>query len=161
MAATYGKKQISTWEKRYLDGKTLDRFLEGGHRPATRGPGPFFAEGNWYLPVLRDDYTGVEDNLIIVDATSNRHLGRALDELATYGCRYARLIVISQEAFLNGPAKNPFVHYPISHLIVLPSLNQEGGKVPLSGLVLPFALNLLAAAMASASEHGKVGEELG
>jgi hypothetical protein len=153
MAAAYGKKQISTWEERYLGGKPLGDFLGEAVRPAVRGPAPFFAEGNWYLPVLRDDYSGVEDNLIILDATSNRHFGRALDELATYGCRYARMIVISQEAFLNGPGKDPFVHYPISHLISLPPLNQEGSKVPLSGLVLPFALNLLATAMAAGSEE--------
>ena len=153
MVSTYGKKQISNWEDRYLDGKTVDDFLGDPVRPAARGPGPFFAEGNWYLPILREDYNGVQDNLIIVDATNNRHFGRALDELATYGCRYARMIVIAQEAFHNGPGKDPFAYYPISHLIVVPSLNQEGGKVPVSGLVLPFALNLLATAMAAASEE--------
>ncbi|MEJ2723999.1 MAG: SIS domain-containing protein [Deltaproteobacteria bacterium] len=161
MISTYGKKQISKWEKRYLNGGTFDGFLAGGLRPAAHSPAPFFAQGNWYLPVLQNDYTGVEDNLIIVDATSSRHFGRALDELATYGCRYARMIVITQEALLNGPGKDPFVHYPISHRVILPSLNQERGKVPVSGLVLPFALNLLAAAMAAASEDEKLAAKLG
>jgi len=161
MVATYGKKLVLAWEKQYLGGKGINRFLEASTLPSAHVPGPFFAEGNWYLPVLRDDYNGVQDNLIIVDATSNRHFGRALDELATYGCRYARMIVIAQEAFRNGPGKDPFVHYPISHLIVLPSLNQEGGRVPVSGLILPFALNLLATAMAAASEEEQLGDKPG
>jgi glucosamine 6-phosphate synthetase-like amidotransferase/phosphosugar isomerase protein len=152
MVSTYGREHVSKWEDRYWHGKTVDDFLGGAVGPAPQGPRPFFAEGNWYLPVLRDDYNGVQDNLIVLDATSNRHFGRALDELATFGCRYARMIVIAQEAFRNGPGKDPFAHYPISHLIVLPSFTQSGEKVPISGLVLPFALNLLATAMAAAGD---------
>lgn len=102
------------------------------------------------MPVLRNDYAPSEDNLIIIDATSERIFAHAIGELATYGCRYARIIVISQEAFCNDAKEKLLFQYPISQLIELPALRGKNDEtMPLS--LLPFSMNLLGAAMASAA----------
>ncbi|MDZ7698538.1 MAG: hypothetical protein U5R49_16970 [Deltaproteobacteria bacterium] len=116
---------------------------------------PFFGEGHWYFPELRDDYDATQDNLIILDATSERYFRQALDELAVYGCRYARLVVITQEVFASAGDKKerPLFQYPMSHLLKLPALKGSKGKVPIPDLHLPFVMNLVGMAMAGATEN--------
>lgn len=158
MVSIYSEELVSKWEYRYLKGKTTDIFLNQPPRDLSfRAETPFFAEGHWYFPELRTDYDAAQDNLIIVDATSDRYFSQALDELANYGCRYARIIVISQEAFRNDPEKRALYRYPISRLIFMPSLEGQGEKIPISELHLPFAMNLMGVAMAAATaETGRI-----
>jgi hypothetical protein len=153
MLAAVGIDRLTAWERKYLVGCSVDAFLDAPPPEAPyRIDAPFFAEGHWYLPELRTDYDAGMDNLIVVDATSERWFSQALDELATYGCRYARLIVVSQTAFRKDPAKSGLYRYPISHLISIPGLpGADGAPLPVSDYLLPFALNLIAAAMASAT----------
>jgi hypothetical protein len=156
MVINYGKDNLARWERDFLGGTKVDHFL---HQPledlSTGFNRPFFAEGNWYLPVLRNDYDSAEDNLIIIDATSERYFTHAIDELATFGCRYARMVVLSQEAFRKDPEKRLLYQYPISHLIELPGLKENNDQiVPVSDFLLPFGMNLLAVAMASTAANG-------
>jgi hypothetical protein len=147
----YGKDNLLQWERVFLGGTKIDDFLiqPPGNQP-TGINRPFFAEGSWYLPVLRNDYDSSQDNLIIIDATSERYFAHAIDELATYGCRYARMIVLSQEGFRKDAEKKVLFQYPISHLIELPALSGNNDEtVPLSDFLLPFSMNLLGVAMAS------------
>jgi glucosamine 6-phosphate synthetase-like amidotransferase/phosphosugar isomerase protein len=151
MVLNYGKDNLLLWERTFLGETKINDFLKKppGHQPSGINA-PFFAEGSWYLPVLRSDYDSSEDNLIIIDATSERYFAHAIDELATYGCRYARMIVLSQKAFRQDAEKRVIFQYPISHLIELPPLNgKSGDTIPISDLLLPFSLNLLGVAMAS------------
>ena len=106
------------------------------------------------MPVLRNDYAASEDNLIIIDATSERFFANALDELATYGCRYARMIVLSQKAFRNVAQEKLLFQFPVSQLIELPVLNGKNGEtMSLSDFLLPFTMNLMGVAMASAAAN--------
>jgi len=151
MVLNYGKDNLLQWERVFLGGTKIDDFLS--QPPDNQSTGinrPFFAEGSWYLPVLRNDYDSSQDNLIIIDATSERYFAQAIDELATYGCRYARMIVLSQEGFRKDAEKKVLFQYPISHLIELPALSGNNDEtVPLSDFLLPFSMNLLGVAMAS------------
>jgi glucosamine 6-phosphate synthetase-like amidotransferase/phosphosugar isomerase protein len=152
MVSLYGEEQVSKWEYLYLGGKSTDIFLNQPPRDLSfRAETPFFAEGSWYFPELRTDYDAAQDNLIIVDATSDRYFSQALDELSNYGCRYARIIVISQEAFRNDPEKRALYRYPISRLLFIPSLEGQGEKISISDFHLPFAMNLMGMAMAAAT----------
>ena len=152
MMSLYGEEQVKKWSNRYLGGKNIDSFLNQPPRDLSfRAETPFFAEGSWYFPELRNDYDTAQDNLIIVDTTSDRYFSQALDELANYGCRYARIIVISQEAFRNDPKKRALYKYPISHLLFLPSLEGQGEKISISDFHLPFAMNIMGVAMAAAT----------
>jgi glucosamine 6-phosphate synthetase-like amidotransferase/phosphosugar isomerase protein len=152
MISLYGEEQVLQWSNQYLGGKNIDTFLDQPPRDLSfRAETPFFAEGHWYFPELQTGYDTAQDNLIIVDATSERYFSQALDELANYGCRYARIIVISQEPFRNDPKKRALYKYPISHLLFLPSLEGQGEKIPISEFHLPFAINLMGVAMAAAT----------
>jgi glucosamine 6-phosphate synthetase-like amidotransferase/phosphosugar isomerase protein len=152
MISLYGKEQVLQWSNRYLEGKNIDTFLDQPPRNLSfRAETAFFAEDHWYFPELRTGYDTAQDNLIIIDTTSERYFSQALDELANYGCRYARIIVISQEAFQNDPKKRALYKYPISHSLALPSLEGRGEKIPVSEFHLPFAMNLVGAAMAGAT----------
>jgi hypothetical protein len=150
MALDYTEDNLLRWEHRFLGGTTVDEFL--GQPLADQFTGidkPFFADGNWFLPILRKDYDSAEDNLIIIDATSKRSFAKAVDELSIFGCRYARMIVFSQEAFRKDPEKKVLYQYPISQLIELPALRAENGEtIAVSDLLLPFGMNLLGVAMA-------------
>jgi len=152
MVSAYGEARVSAWETSFLSGGTVDDFLS---TPPDDIPlhakSPFYAEGAWYLPVLKPGYDPVNDNLIIMDASSERFLDRVLDEMATFGCRYARTILISQDALESRPAWKNIYKYPISHTLCLPGLDVSGGLDPLPEISLPLALNLLAAAMAAES----------
>lgn len=155
MVSVYGEKRVRDWERRYLTGGDVDNFLQ--NPPAgiySRVQTPFFGEGHWYFPELRDDYDATQDNLIILDATSERYFRQALDELAVYGCRYARLVVISQEVFVSarGKKERPLFQYPMSHLLKLPGLEGINGHVPIPDLHLPLVMNLVGTAMAAAGQ---------
>ena len=151
MVQNYGKDNFLQWERIFLGDTKIDDFLSQppGNQPIGINT-PFFAEEGWYLPVLRNDYDSSQDNLIIVDATSERYFPLAIDELATYGCRYARMIVLSQEAFRKDAENKILFQYPISHLIELPALaGKNDATLPISDFLLPFSMNLLGVAMAS------------
>jgi len=148
MVSLYNENQVEEWERAYLDGNSMDDFLlNPPFDPSQRLKTPFFAEGSWYLPVLRPDYDTTNDNLIIMDATSERYFDQAIDELSTFGCRHARIIVITQEAFQNSPEKKAFYKYPIGNLIPIPCFMREKDNLPISDFLLPFAMNLLAMEM--------------
>jgi hypothetical protein len=83
---------------------------------------------------------------VLIDACSERSFGQALDELATFGCRFARMTVISQSAFARQGRLSGMNPHPISHLLFLPDLG-----APVSDYLLPFAHTLLSTAMAAQS----------
>ncbi len=153
MVSTYGEEAVAGWESRYLAGQGVDAFL--GRVPETtdhRMNSPFFAEGEWYLPALRPDYDTNQDNLILMDITSAPHFDQALDELSTFGCRYARMIVLSQAAFLESAEKRALFKYPVSRFLFLPAPHGPGGGSPaISPLQLPFALALTGMRTAAAA----------
>jgi glucosamine 6-phosphate synthetase-like amidotransferase/phosphosugar isomerase protein len=153
MISAHGKRKVSQWEKRFFEDTGIDAFLRHPMRDLGRiGPKPFYAEGHWYLPVLQKDYHAGDDNLIIIDATSERYFEGALDELATFGCRYARLMVLTQAAFRQDPDKKVLYQYPVSHLIELPALRGKNGEaIPVSDFLLPLVINALGVAAASAT----------
>lgn len=157
MASRYGAEIVSRWEKRFLSGKDVDGFLETPNnerresRPDCPAPGPFFAGGTWYLPVLRPGYDTMDDNLIVMDATRNHFFGALLDEMATFGCRHARIAVVTQKAFCAAQDKRALFTHPISHLIVLPSPTVGGEHVSISGFLLPFVMQIIGATMAKAA----------
>jgi glucosamine 6-phosphate synthetase-like amidotransferase/phosphosugar isomerase protein len=153
MVSIYGEDQVSAWEDQYLGGESTDIFLSLPNEFLSNGDvTPFFAEGQWYFPALRNEYDATHDNLIILDATAGRYFGKALDELSTYGCRYARMIVISQEAFRTTPESRALHKFPISHLLLLPALAGREGEIPVSTPLLPFVMNLVGTALAAAQE---------
>jgi hypothetical protein len=150
MVSLYGENQVEEWERTYLDGERTDDFLLNPPLdPFNRLKTPFFAEGSWYLPVLQPDYDTTNDNLIIMDATSDRYFDHAIDELSTFGCRHARIIAITQEAFQNSPEKKALYKYPIANLISMPCIMGEKVDLPISDFLLPFGMNLLAMEISS------------
>ncbi len=155
MAAIFGEDPVKAWEAGYFGGKNLERFLEQseGFEPQAI-VSPFFARGSWYLPELRPDYDVGNDNLIIVDAGSERFLGLALDELSAFGCRYARLVLLTQENFVKNGKLDSIRHYPVSHLLLLPDLRDGVSGEAISDFLLPFAVDAVGTAMAAASEEG-------
>jgi len=80
--------------------------------------------------------------------TSADNVGYALDELATFGSRYARLIVVTQQAFaLDGRLDN-LKKYPLSHILLVPGLvGKDDTLMPLSDFLLPVVVTLLGTAM--------------
>ncbi len=158
MISTHGEDRLSAWESQCLKGQTVDDFLANPPRNVPFYPrSPFYAEGSWYFPVLRPGYNPENDNLILLDATSDRFIGQILDEMATYGCRYARVILISQQAIEARPDRRTLHRYPIGHALSLPSLWSGGRERPISDLALPLVLNLVSMAMASETKPGRAG----
>ncbi len=154
MVGYYSEKRVADWEMRYLGESDVDRFLSDPQLDhLIQHKKPFFAENDWYLPELRPDYDIARDNLIILDATSNRYFGQALDELAVYMCRYPRIIIITQESLVPGLNKTSLSSYPVSSLLLLPKGKNNRIETSISEFHLPFAINLVARCMASAS-HG-------
>ncbi len=154
MVSIHGETSVEHWERRYLNGDSFDAFLKDPARHSRfQAESPFFGEGQWFLPELKPDYDTRHDNLIIIDATGRRYIDQALDELATFGCRYAQMVVISQEAFRNDSQKKAILDHPVSHLLLLPGVEGQKGPLPVSQLHLPFAMNLLSMAMAAASKQ--------
>lgn len=152
MIAEYGEKRVMRWERYYLGGLTADQFLQGKRPvadPLHPGPKAFFAEGDWYIPALHPDYDTVEDNLIILDATRSHYFSQALDELSTLGCRNARIILITQKAFVRMPDKKALFTHPFSHLIRIPSPKDKEEALPVSGFILPFLMEIIGIALAA------------
>ncbi len=151
MEAAHGAETVRLWGEKYFPGRSLEEIPSRPETFLDRAPvSPFYAQKQWFLPELREDYDCSKDNAVMIDATSERAFGQALDELATFGCRFARMTVISQKAFAAGGRLSAFNPHPISHLLLLPDLGE-----PVSDLLLPFVQALLAAAMAAAT--GKNG----
>jgi glucosamine 6-phosphate synthetase-like amidotransferase/phosphosugar isomerase protein len=113
-----------------------------------RTEGAFYAEGRWYRTQLRPDYDPTEDNLILLDATSADHRERILDELSVLGCRYPRLIVITQHSLWTEAHEKIFAAFPISRRIFLPEPLGEEPLRPISGFHLPLTLQPVFAALA-------------
>ncbi|MFP3870736.1 MAG: hypothetical protein ACLFVT_07675, partial [Syntrophobacteria bacterium] len=149
MVSKYGEELVKDWESRCLQGQSVDAFLSRLPGVVPSAPNsPFYAEEQWFLPFLRPDYNPGFDNLIILDATSSRFSAQLLDEMATYGCRHSRLVLITQEALETRPERRALYRYPIGHVLLLPSLDKEKGVVPIPELALPLAMNLLGRAAA-------------
>ena len=151
MHEIYGVDVVEKWEHKYLQGMSVDQFLSvlPGDM-SERVDKPFFSEGEWYLPRLRPDYEVFQDNLIILDATNELYLDQAIDDLTVFGCRQARMIVLTQEAFHNMPEKRALHKFPLSGMISLSAMKGNKQPIPFSDYHMPFALTLLGAAMAGA-----------
>ncbi len=74
-----------------------------------------------------------------MDAAWDRYLDKAIDEISTFGSRYPRMILITQQAFLKGKAKAALYRFPVSSTIVLP----ETPTGPVPEMHLPFVLNII------------------
>jgi hypothetical protein len=145
---------VAEWEKTYLNGENVDTFL---NRNTMTTPGdwrqPFYSEENWYLPILQPDYRTAEDNLIIMDTSSKMYFHQATDEFATFGCRYPRMITLSQEAFVDDLRDAAMFRFPISNLILLPGVEHGDEVLPVSEFQLPYCNHLVAMAMANAARQ--------
>ena len=145
MVARYGKSTVRHWESQYLEGKSIDAFLARPPSPPLRQPqAPFYAGHHWYLPILLPDYETRQDNLIILDMTGERALPAMLDELSLLGSRVPRLVVITQEDRLRQVGAETFFSFPVSNLLVLPTV----GGAPIADLHLPLVLNALGVVLA-------------
>jgi glucosamine 6-phosphate synthetase-like amidotransferase/phosphosugar isomerase protein len=151
MVAAYGKETVARWEREFLGGIAVDDFNTVAQLPGGLFPSPFFAEGCWYLPVLRRDYDTRQDNLILLDASSQRHFNLALDELSVFGCRYARLAVIIQSALGRRAEIEALQVQPVSHFIQVPGITALQGT--LSELLLPVVSHLVAITAADLSHR--------
>ena len=140
MLSKFGREKVVLWEKSYFAGKTMDEFINAPPvEPSYEEKTPFFADGAWYLPELLPGYNTLNDNLIVMDAAWDRYLDKAIDEISTFGSRYPRMILITQQAFLNGKAKAALYRFPVSSTIVLP----ETPTGPVPEMHLPFVLNII------------------
>lgn len=150
----FGQERVTAWETRYLPGSSIDAFLAA---PETiermEGIKPFFSDGNWFFPVLRSDYDAVEDNLIFLDTSKARALPPAMDELSLYGCRFARVVLVCQEAFQSLPILSELYQYPISQVLFLPSLRVGNALQPIPEILMPFAMSLAAMAAGAHAVH--------
>lgn len=149
MVSTYGEKQVSEWESRFLGGASVDEFLSTTSMPFSPDAVlPFYVDDLWYLPVLRPEYDTDNDCLIIIDATSEASFDAALDELATFGSRYARAVVITQEGFAGDARMANLKKYPLSHIVMVPGPPDKNGSAGIiSDHLLPVVISLLGAAI--------------
>jgi hypothetical protein len=146
MLSKFGRESVNEWEKKYLAGKTVEKFINAPPvDPSYEEKIPFFADDSWYLPELRPDYNTLNDNLIVIDAAWDRHLDKAIDEISTFGSRYPRMILITQQAFLNGKEKEALYRYPVSSTIALP----DTPVGPVSEMLLPLVLNIIGEELAA------------
>ena len=146
MLARYGEPAVARWEAQYLEGKSVDAFL--AHPPAEplqQPQVPFYAGHRWYLPVLQPNYDTRRDNLMILDMTGERALPAMLDELSLLGSRVPRLVVITQEERLREGGAETFFSFPVSNLLVLPTI--AGASV--ADLHLPLMLGAVGVALAA------------
>jgi len=152
---TSSEERIRQWEKRYLEGRDIDAFLKDpGSIAQQSSTGPFWFEDAWYLPVIQDSYDMDEDCLVIIDATSERYFDAALDELATFGSRYARLLVITQQSFAADSRLADLKKHPLSEIILVPGIpDSTAHGSALSDYILPVALNAVGTAMYYAHER--------
>ncbi len=156
MLSKFGRKKVELWENSYLAGKTMDEFIKAP--PADlcyEEKTPFFADGTWYLPELQPGYNTLNDNLIVMDAAWERHLDKAIDEISTFGSRYPRMILITQQAFLNEKAKEALYRFPVSSTILLP----ETPAGPAAEMHLPFVLNMIGEELSACFERQVPNDE--
>jgi len=149
MVIKFGELKVVSWENRYLAGKNIDEFIKAPpidllYEEKT----PFFADGIWYLPELQADYDASNDNLIVMDACWERYFDQALDEISTFGCRYPRMILMTQQAFLNGKSKDALYRFPVSNTIILP----ETSSGPIPEMHLPLVMNIIGEEMGACSQ---------
>ena len=156
MEESYSQKDICAWENRYLGGESVDTFLQKPSMPfQTDSVLPFIFEDKWYLPVLKQDFDKDRDCLVIIDATSETYFDSALDELATFGSRYARLVIITQEGFSADAKISTLKKYPLSHIVLVPGIKVPGIKVQdadievMSDYILPVIINIIGSALKS------------
>ncbi|MFH1154907.1 MAG: SIS domain-containing protein [Pseudomonadota bacterium] len=148
MILEYGRDTVTDWENRFLAGTRVDDFMASLPSGSPQGPGtPFLAQGDWFFPVLKPGIIPREDNLVLLDATRETFFDDAMDDLSLFGCRYARMIVLTQEAFTRMPGQRSLTKYPLD-LIKLPSFTGVDPSIPLSDIHLPFVLDGVTAAMA-------------
>lgn len=146
MVARYGEAAVIRWEAQYLEGKSVDAFLaQPPAAPLLQPQVPFYADHRWYLPVLQPDYDTHRDNLMILDMTGERALPAMLDELSLLGSRVPRLVVITQEERLREGGADTFFSFPVSNLLVLPTI--AGASI--ADLHLPLVLGALGVALAA------------
>jgi glucosamine 6-phosphate synthetase-like amidotransferase/phosphosugar isomerase protein len=155
MIDLYGEARVLRWEQTYNRG---NRFTSSGCSPeltlSENRRHPFFAEGYWFLPELKPDYTYSLDNLIILDAASNRYTDQALDEFGSFKARYAKMVIITQYYFLRQTDNKALYDYPGADVIHLPSLkDKQGSELPIPDLYLPFVHTLIATRFAAAVSH--------
>jgi len=152
MVLKFGEKKVVFWENTYLAGKKIDEFIKAPpidlpHEEKT----PFFVDGIWYLPELQAEYDASNDNLIVMDACWERYFDHALDEISTFGCRYPRMILMTQQSFLNGKAKAALYRFPVSNTIILP----ETSSGPIPEMHLPFVMNIIGEELAACKKKKK------
>ncbi|MCK5164829.1 MAG: SIS domain-containing protein [Desulfobacula sp.] len=151
MEKCYSQKDICAWENRYLGGESVDAFLK---KPSmhfqTDSVLPFIFEDKWYLPVLKSEFDKDRDCLVIIDATSETYFDSALDELATFGSRYARLVIVTQEGFSADAKLSTLKKYPLSHIVLVPGIKVQGTKIEvMSDYILPVIINIIGSALKS------------
>lgn len=136
-------------ENRYLAGTNIDDFFDRPTPPDDpEAVMPVLIDEQWFLPVLRPNYDTDQDCLVIIDATSETCFDSALDELATFGSRHARLMVIAQEAFIHDSRLSNLKKSPVSHLILLPNIpSPDGRPVAFSDFILPVVMNVIGTAV--------------
>jgi glucosamine 6-phosphate synthetase-like amidotransferase/phosphosugar isomerase protein len=152
MVEAYGEEQVRLWEETYCNGKPFDvtdsSMLQESHK---KSPGLLYSQGYWFLPVIRPDYDTGGDSLVLVDAVSNRYSDQVMDELSTFGCRYAHMLIITQEIYRDPDERNrgPF-DYSTGEVIFLPCLRSENGEIKeIADIFLPFVHTLLSTAFAA------------
>lgn len=156
MVGRYGRHRVTQWEKKYLTGMSVDAFLDNGDKQGDNIVNtPFFCQGDWFLPLLKDDFNPAGDNLVILDASNDIFFEPAIDDLTIFGSRQARMILISQETFINTPEKKALKKYPLSGMILIPSMAGEDRPVPLSHCHILFATALIGTAVADALSRTK------
>ncbi|MBW2589602.1 MAG: SIS domain-containing protein [Deltaproteobacteria bacterium] len=152
MVLKFGEKRVVFWENIYLAGKKIDEFIKAPPIDLPREEKtPFFVDGIWYLPELQADYDASKDNLIVMDACWERYFDHALDEISTFGCRYPRMILMTQQSFLNGKAKDALYRFPVSNTIILP----ETSYGPIPEMHLPFVMNIIGEELAACAQIQK------
>ncbi|MDA3917025.1 MAG: SIS domain-containing protein [Deltaproteobacteria bacterium] len=150
MEEQYQVEDLDQWEKRFLGGLSIDMFIEKPYMPfKIDSVLPFMVDDQWFLPVLKKEYDTNQDCLVIIDATSERSFDSALDELATFGSRYARLVIITQKAFAADTRLTTLKKSPLSHIIMIPECSSSDYKKSgaVSEYLLPLILNIIGHAM--------------
>ena len=89
-----------------------------------------------------------EKGLVIIDATSETYFDSALDELATFGSRYARLVIVTQEGFSTDARLSTLKKYPLSHIVLVPGIKVQGTNIEvMSDYILPVIINIIGSAL--------------
>jgi hypothetical protein len=145
MVRAYGEAQVAAWEEHCLDRQEIDDILTAPGVKARHGRyRPFLVDETWYLPVLNPDYPAFQDNLVFVDASLPRHIPRAMDTLSVYGARFARIVLIVQQAGKHRDVPSRLFQYPLCQVLELPRMSLDGRDFSIPELLLPVAMNLVA-----------------